>query len=599
MKTTLNNPTRLILTSIAMLIISTTFGQERSVTKIKHHDHKPSLRTKVSSQRAEISNAFKKGLNLLEDADTLHFPLNGEYSLYISDEGYVSGNNEYEDKAKAEFFNIDQPQLLTGFLIDFAVATGGGNVQIAVWDNSGSSGSPGTEIVNINIPMTNIISDVQNNYTTFIELNNPIILESSFYAGVILPNNAGDTIAVWTNTDGDSSPATAWELWSDNTWVKYDNPDGWNLSVSHAIFPIVDSDIGLNASFTSDITQVNPGQSVQFNDNSYGNPISWEWTFEGGLPNISTEQNPTITYDQLGSYDVKLKISDGANSDSLIIENYISVSEIGLPQIDTLNYPLPGEHALYVFEQGDGGYVTGTNYYNDKAKANFFNINEEVKIVGLLFEFAVAEGGNPDIEMAIWNNNGISNSPGTILISGNTNLNSIIEDVNNQQLTFIEFNQPIIIDHPFYAGFKLPSAENDVLAVLSNTDGNTNPGIGWELWEDNNWYSMNAAPSVELNIAMAIHPVVDYNVGINTSIASRLMNIFPNPTDGVFYLETENLRKDAKVGIYNSVGTLVYENIIHNSPKQSKIDVSGLESGIYIIKVISNQDTFFNKIIKN
>jgi PKD repeat protein len=64
---------------------------------------------------------------------------------------------------------------------------------------------------------------------------------------------------------------------------------------------------------------------VNFADASFGNPTSWEWTFEGGTPATSNLQNPTITYNAIGSYDISLKTSNIFGSSDLMIQNYITV----------------------------------------------------------------------------------------------------------------------------------------------------------------------------------------------------------------------------------------------------------------------------------
>lgn len=66
---------------------------------------------------------------------------------------------------------------------------------------------------------------------------------------------------------------------------------------------------------------------VNFTDNSVGNPTTWEWSFPGGAPSTSTEQNPTIIYDNAGTYDVSLMVTNPAGSNSMIENNYITVAE--------------------------------------------------------------------------------------------------------------------------------------------------------------------------------------------------------------------------------------------------------------------------------
>ena len=84
--------------------------------------------------------------------------------------------------------------------------------------------------------------------------------------------------------------------------------------------------IAFASDFYADDTLVCAGSIVQFSDSSVGSPSSWQWTFEGGTPATSTLQNPSVTYNTVGTFDVTLIISDATMSDTLIKEDYINVN---------------------------------------------------------------------------------------------------------------------------------------------------------------------------------------------------------------------------------------------------------------------------------
>jgi PKD repeat protein len=79
------------------------------------------------------------------------------------------------------------------------------------------------------------------------------------------------------------------------------------------------------SNFISNTTFIMAGNSIQFNDQSTGDPTIWEWTFEGGSPETSAEQNPNVKYDQPGFYKVTLKASKENSTDTKIEENYVTV----------------------------------------------------------------------------------------------------------------------------------------------------------------------------------------------------------------------------------------------------------------------------------
>ncbi|WP_462253762.1 VPS10 domain-containing protein [Ekhidna sp.] len=92
-------------------------------------------------------------------------------------------------------------------------------------------------------------------------------------------------------------------------------------------------------SISSDVQAIDIGQSVTFSANYDGNPTEWLWNFEGGTPSIAFDQNPTVTYDEVGEYDVRLRLK-GDTEDDVTIDGYITVIEVlGLDDEKALVYP--------------------------------------------------------------------------------------------------------------------------------------------------------------------------------------------------------------------------------------------------------------------
>lgn len=99
----------------------------------------------------------------------------------------------------------------------------------------------------------------------------------------------------------------------------------------------------LYAFFKADEVSISAGDTVKFEDLSLGNPVSWKWTFEGGTPSSSTEQNPVVVYDHEGTYKVSLEITDGSDSSAKEQESYIAVvAKDYLKQYLTVYYPFDG-----------------------------------------------------------------------------------------------------------------------------------------------------------------------------------------------------------------------------------------------------------------
>ncbi len=85
-------------------------------------------------------------------------------------------------------------------------------------------------------------------------------------------------------------------------------------------------DPGVYADFEAGETEFCETAIVDFFEQSRGEPTSYAWTFEGGSPATSDEQNPQgISYAAPGYYNVQLIVSNGEYSDTLIKTELIKV----------------------------------------------------------------------------------------------------------------------------------------------------------------------------------------------------------------------------------------------------------------------------------
>ncbi len=80
------------------------------------------------------------------------------------------------------------------------------------------------------------------------------------------------------------------------------------------------------ANFSGTPTSVCAGSTVAFTDLSTNSPASWAWSFSGGTPTTSTAQNPTVTYNTPGTYDVSLTVTNANGNDAEIKTGYITVN---------------------------------------------------------------------------------------------------------------------------------------------------------------------------------------------------------------------------------------------------------------------------------
>lgn len=84
---------------------------------------------------------------------------------------------------------------------------------------------------------------------------------------------------------------------------------------------------------------------VQFTNTS-SNSTSWLWTFDGGTPATSTEENPLVTYTESGSHDVTLQAFNGSVSNTITLPIVVNVIE---PPIADFVYNINGLLVNFIY----------------------------------------------------------------------------------------------------------------------------------------------------------------------------------------------------------------------------------------------------------
>ncbi len=143
-------------------------------------------------------------------------------------------------------------------------------------------------------------------------------------------SSTGATEWSWSFPGGEPSTST-----EENPKVTYTTIGTYDVSLTvfnkngsstetKANFIVVDNDPV--AGFTTDDTEIQVGQTVRYTNTST-NALSWSWTFPGATPNTSTEENPTVVYPTVGTYDVSLMATNADGSDSITKMRLISVTD--------------------------------------------------------------------------------------------------------------------------------------------------------------------------------------------------------------------------------------------------------------------------------
>jgi PKD repeat protein len=152
-----------------------------------------------------------------------------------------------------------------------------------------------------------------------------------------------------------------------------------------------------------------PGTCTNFTNLSQ-NATSFLWSFPGATPNVSVDQNPTnICYNTPGTYSASLIVSNSAGSDTLTLNNYITVYPYPPPQGisqngDTLfanqggityqwylaGVAIPGATDYYYVAAEGGNYnVVATDIHSCEVEAAIFDVVASVSMLEKQGQLAV------------------------------------------------------------------------------------------------------------------------------------------------------------------------------------------------------------------
>jgi PKD repeat protein len=283
------------------------------------------------------------------------------------------------------------------------------------------------------------------------------------------------------------------------------------------------------AAFTSNVTSVAVGGSVNFTDQSTNSPTSWSWTFAGGTPATSTSQNPSgVVYNAAGTYAVTLTATNANGSNTLTQSTYITVTGgTTTSSCDTLsNFDL-AVMTPSISGSGGWGYVSGQNDYLDVAKADKFSIagaNSTIDGTYMAFGIGSSSGTGQTATVKVWSD--AAGLPSTVLGTATISYDSIAAYAASGAQMWVDFTPDIPVSvGDVYVGVEFGYTAGDTLALIHSADGEITPGTAYELWSDGTWHAYSETPaSWGLNVAHLIRPVVCTGGTSSTTTCDSITN---------------------------------------------------------------------------
>jgi PKD repeat protein len=354
------------------------------------------------------------------------------------------------------------------------------------------------------------------------------------------------------------------------------------------------------ALFKSNVQIICVGQSIAYTDQSnISTPTSWSWEFEGGSPNTSSAQNPTITYNTPGSYSVQLVSGNSVgNSTPMAKIGYITV--LPAPIVNTLyesfeTSTLPNSTWMLRNMSASNtnwqqtSMASATGAYSAFVDQNVapsstidllspvYNFNA-MPNVALTFKWAGAErdttshSSNDYISVVFSTNCGTSWQPrlNKPIRSGMAGVSGVVN--GNFVPTPSQFYQEVIPIGP------LSSATSILFRIRFSS----------ETGSSNNFY----IDDINLSSVTALK---------ETTHALLNLNVFPSPANENVTIAFDLLEdKNVEVALHDVIGRTVRSTpsqILGNGDHTLNIPVSDLSKGIYFVKINVDHVITTKKII--
>ena len=334
------------------------------------------------------------------------------------------------------------------------------------------------------------------------------------------------------------------------------------------------------ADFKADVTEILVNETVQFTDLSE-NATSWEWYFEGGIPETTNEQNPTVLYKNPGKFDVKLTASNSSCSHELLMEDYIAV-----------------KHADPIAD-----FEADTTLIFENDTVHFTDLSENATSWEWFFEGGTPETSNEQNPTVLYENPG----------SFNVRLKAI-NDAGSHELLKENYITVWQINVQPVAGFEADKTEIFVNEVVHFTDF-SEYATDWE------WYFEGGTPetTTEQNPTILYTTAGVFNVKLTASnangsdemlkeqyilvkelavneIESIHVKIYPNPVSNETTLNIDADIPIYKMELFNLLGAIVKTTYPNGAPYT--LTVSDIEKGIYFLRVKTPKGSQTLKVVK-
>jgi PKD repeat protein len=391
-----------------------------------------------------------------------------------------------------------------------------------------------------------------------------------------------------------------------NVSLTVNNAEGSDSHTINGYITISDSEVPEVIFYASDsITCI--GNATTLVDESTNCPSSWEWDISPGTFSFLNgtnqfSQEPEISFEETGIYTISLTVTNSAGTGELTKENYISAGGTVLPfsddfesgNLNTKAWTVENPDLNITWEMSD----VGGNTPGDKAASiNFHDytlVYARDRLITPLLNFEGFDQVYLSFQHAYAQRYSSATDSLVIYLSNDCGSNWM-------RITgYGEDGDGSFGTHEIISGQFIPEVEEDWCGVgwgapcnlidLSAWAGQNDIQIAFESY---NYYG--TALYIDNVMVGPLTDISESNPGFDE------IQVFPNPSSGVFNLWIPSGDKPDKISVYNMQGTETLNLPVKTSEEGENIqlDLSGFTKGVYFIRINTNTETIVKKIIRN
>lgn len=390
------------------------------------------------------------------------------------------------------------------------------------------------------------------------------------------------------------------------------------------------------ANFSASDTLICENSCLNFTDFSLNSPTGWAWSFPGAVPSSSIQQNPVnICYNAPGIYPVSLTVNNLYGSSTFTYTDYITVITVLSAPVITQFYdtlfcnsisvqyqwfhdaiPIPGATGAYYVMPVSGNYAveitnaegcTASTEYDAVIPLPGFAAQDSMICEKFCTNFFDLSTNNP----VSWNWMFEGGAPSSSLQQNPGNICYQVPGIYDVMLiTYDGYKYDTLFLESFMTVFSTPPLPS--ITITGDTLMST-PSTTYQ-WLLNEVEIPGATNQVYIATQSGVYTVITYSkdgcsaqvsiyfdlTSINSLNNDKSFEIFPNPGSGIFNLRFQKAEPPLSWYVNDMMGKII-ANVLpagFYTGKETILDLSVQEDGLYFIHVCYNDGCVVEKIIK-